>query len=107
MKLKLWQKCLLILYVIAPLSAGWEVQRGSYERDYCYLYQDYREMDYQKRYDEGFKVGYNAGKEASVHEARAASFKVLIELIDRSGLAPEERNMRVKQAKMEFYNNTI
>ena len=81
--MKLWKKILLWFYLIAPLTVAFQLKEGYISRKYCEL-QD--EKILQSKYDEGYK----AGKEEATHEARAISFKVLIDLIDRSGLAYED-----------------
>ena len=92
--MKLWHNILLGVYAAAPFVAlagvndleALALERAYQNRECSYQEKLYKEKDYQKRYDEGFKRGV----EVANYGARAEAFTILKDILERAGLSEEE-----------------
>ena len=62
---------------------------------------EYREKDYQKRFDEGYEQGFENGSIATFHRAKAATFDALMGALDDMGVFDKDREVK-EQIKEEI-----
>ena len=102
--MKLWQKGLMCLWAACPfitIANFREIEvlaiQEAYRDKQCGIEKlEYREKDYAARYEEGYEKGFDTGVHAAYHNAKAATFDILMEKLDEMGVFNEGGEQELK-----------
>ena len=92
----------LILWTAIPLlylASFKQMEVDALDRAYAskecqYQAYEYREKDYQKRFDEGYEKGFENGAIATYHRAKAATFDALMGALDDMGVFDKDEKVK-------------
>ena len=97
--------CIWTALPLITLASFKQMEADTIDRVYAskecqYQAYEYREKDYQKRFDEGYEKGFENGAIATYHRAKAATFDALMGKLDEMGVFDENIEEKIK-AEME------
>ena len=95
----------LVLWTAIPLlylASFKQMEVDALDRAYAvkecqYQAYEYREKDYQKRFDEGYDKGFETGVHAAFYRAKAATFDTLMGKLDEMGVFDENIEEKIKE----------
>ena len=101
----------LILWTAIPLlylASFKQMEVDALDRAYAvkecqYQAYEYREKDYQKRFDEGYEQGFENGAIATFHRAKAATFDALMGTLEEMGLFDQEKEVEREEVKTALH----
>ena len=99
----------LVLWTAIPLlylASFKQMEADALDRAYAvkecqYQAYEFREKDYQKRFDEGYDKGFETGVHAAFHRAKAATFDALMGALDDMGVFDKDEDVK-EQIKEEI-----
>ena len=102
----------LIIWTALPLitlANFKQMQADAIDRAYAskecqYQAYELREKDYQKRFDEGYKKGFENGAADTFFRAKAATFDALMGVLDEMGVFDEERETKREQVRTAVHS---
>ena len=105
------KKAGLILWTAIPLlylASFKQMEADALDRAYAvkecqYQAYEYREKDYQKRFDEGYEQGFENGSIATFHRAKAATFDALMGTLEEMGLFDQEKEVKREEVKTALH----
>lgn len=94
----------LVLWTAIPLlylASFKQMEVDALDRAYAskecqYQAYEYREKDYQKRFDEGYEKGFENGAIATYHRAKAATFDALMGALEEMGVFNKDKEVQEK-----------
>ena len=75
------------------------LDRAYASKECQYQAYEFREKDYQKRFDEGYEKGFENGAADTFFRAKAATFDALMGVLDEMGVFDEERETKREQVR--------
>ena len=108
----------LILWTAIPLlylASFKQMEVDALDRAYAvkecqYQAYEYREKDYQKRFDEGYEKGFENGAIATYHRAKAATFDALMGALEDMGVFDKNKEIKEQikeEVKVAMTSTTI
>jgi len=79
------------------------IDRAYASKECQYQAYEYREKDYQKRYNEGYEKGFDNGTAASFVKAKAATFDVLMDALDEMGVFDKRKEVEKEDVKTALH----
>ena len=79
------------------------IDRAYASKECQYQAYEYREKDYQKRFDEGYEKGFENGAIATYHRAKAATFDALMGALEEMGVFDEGKGVKEEEVKTAIH----
>ena len=107
-RLKKVGMCLWAALPLLYLASFKQMEVDALDRAYAvkecqYQAYEYREKDYQKRFDEGYEQGFENGAIATFHRAKAATFDALMGTLEEMGLFDQETEVKKEEVKTALH----
>ena len=80
------------------------LDRAYASKECQYQAYEFREKDYQKRFDEGYEKGFENGAADTFFRAKAATFDALMGVLDEMGVFDEERETKREQVRTAVHS---
>ena len=109
-RLKKVGMCLWAAIPLLYLASFKQMEVDALDRAYAakecqYQAYEYREKDYQKRFDEGYEQGFENGSIATFHRAKAATFDALMGTLEEMGLFDQEKEVKKEDVKTALHSS--
>ena len=102
--------CLWAAIPLLYLASFKQMEVDALDRAYAvkecqYQAYEYREKDYQKRFDEGYEQGFENGAIATFQRAKAATFDALMGTLEEMGLFDQETEVKKEDVKTALHSS--